>query len=157
MKRVFSIAVLACLFLIPLHLLASASVIDSSGQPLLSIFDRLKPNPIAHSALRGALQSSSFDLTHLGSRLSRLPRGFFIIGGGNCPSGELCSGGFAHTIPASPEECNQADDEEACDINDFVNSSSDLCSDGIERSYCGSLCCVTANHCDNFRNCAGSQ
>jgi hypothetical protein len=157
MKRALSISVVVCLFLVPLHLLASASLINSSGQPLLSIFDGLKPNPIPQSALRGALQSPSFDLAHLSSRLSGVPRGFFIIGGGNCPGGGLCSGGFAHTITTFPGECNQADDEQACDINDFVNSSSDLCSAGIEQSYCGSLCCVTANHCENPRNCAGPQ
>jgi hypothetical protein len=153
MKRALSISVFACLFLVPLHLLASASVIDSSGQQLLSIFDGLKPNPVSQSALHSP--QSPFDLDHLSARLSGVPKGFFILGGGSCPGGGLCSGGFAHTIPAVPGECNQADDEETCTINDFVSSSSDLCSDGIEQSYCGSLCCITENHCENPRNCAG--
>jgi hypothetical protein len=31
------------------------------------------------------------------------------------------------------------------------------CAGGIMQFYCGSLCCVTVDICDNPRNCAGPQ
>jgi hypothetical protein len=155
MKSIGIICALVLIAFTPVHLFASPTVINSSGQQLLSIFDGLKQNPISQSALHGL--QTPFDLGHLSARLSGMPKGFFIIGGGGCPGGELCSGGFAHTLGTFPGECNQPDSDEPCDIQDFVNSSLDLCSDGIEQSYCGTLCCVDARHCNNFRNCAGPQ
>lgn len=89
MKRALSILVLACLLVAPLQLFALPTVINSSGQQLLSIFDGLKPSPISQSALRGV--PSPFDMAHLSAHLSGMPKGFFIIGGGNCPNGGLCS------------------------------------------------------------------
>ena len=153
MKSIGIVCALILFAITPVHLFGSPTFIDSSGHQLLSIFDGLKANPnlISQSA------QSPFDMAHLSAHLSGVPKGFFIIGGGNCPGGALCSGGFAHTIPSFPGECNQPDDDDVCIINDFVSSSSDLCSDGIEQSFCGTFCCVTANHCENFRNCAGRQ
>ena len=155
MKRALSVVVFACLLVVPLQLFASTNLIDAAGKQLHSIFDGLKPNAIPQSAQPG-LPSQSVAPARLTGRLSGVTPGFFIIGGGNCPGGEVCSGGFAHTVSTFPGECNQAGEED-CLIQDFVNSSSDLCSDGIEQSYCGSFCCAAAFHCENPRNCAGPQ
>lgn len=152
MKRALSVFAFACFLGIPFHLFASSTVINSSGQQLLSIFDGLKPNPIAPSALANGGQSQSAVVGRLTPRLSGVTPGFFIIEGGNCPGGEACSGGFAQ-INSVPGGCDAGDGEE-CDINNFSLNIQAGCAAGVQNIYCGVNCCVSAITCNNPRNCA---
>ncbi len=94
MKSIRIICALVLIAFTPAHLFASPTVINSSGQQLLSIFDGLKPNPIAQSALRGLFNHQALTWLALVLVFQGCPRAFSSLAeetvpGGNCALEDL--------------------------------------------------------------------
>lgn len=124
-------------------------VIDESGKPLLTIFDGLKPIDLSRfeQAIRENRQSQGRAWKGIRPTFPGLkPVQGPIFGGGNCPSGTVCSGGFTSIIPSS-DNCGG---DRSCSVSDAITDLSAPCNAGEQSFYCettAGACCLNAVGC----------
>jgi len=137
-------------------------VITATGQPLVSVFDGLKPSWFAHPSMLKRWQSTGRARVWTGQLKSTSPLGTFSRLGARyveaqcvtCPNTEACSGHFT-VIVALPPGVGCGDPVGCPFVDNFTNdpSRADICDRGEQNSYCGVVCCVDAEICDNFSGC----